>query len=489
MRVALPSGASFLRVAFLHVRLLRIFTRDVVPNPDKRARYKWPAHMPLAVFHHPVGSTCDTRIVRYACGKEVATSARMGLGGIDGTSDQEEDDTMKKLGTLLALVLAVSLVLSGCQQQPASQSGDEEFVFGVIMVGPHNDHGWSEAHYVAGQYVEEKVPGTRMIYLESLNVADRPETTLEQVVSDMVDQGAKLIFATSDAFEDDTALVAPKYPDVTFIAVSGDDVLTGEAPENLGNVMGQMEFMKAVAGAAAALKTDTGSIAYLGPLINHETLRLTASAYLGARYAYEHYRGLDPDDLEFTVNWIGYWFNLPGVTLDPTEVTNQFFDSGADVVLSGIDTTEAMVVAGQRAEAGEPVWAIPYDYEGSCEQAPEICLGVPYFHWGPSYVEIVKAVMDGSWEPSWDWNAPDWDDLNNPDTTHVGFLYGDGLTDDEKATLDEFIAGLGDGSIELWAGPLNYQDGTEFLAEGEVATPEEIWYLEQLLEGMIGASR
>ena len=103
--------------------------------------------------------------------------------------------------------------------------------------------------------------------------------------------------------------------------------------------------------------------------------------------------------------------------------------------------------------------------------------------------EIVKAVMDGSWEPSWDWNAPDWDDLNNPDTTHVGFLYGDGLTDDEKATLDEFIAGLGDGSIELWAGPLNYQDGTEFLAEGEVATPEEIWYLEQLLEGMIGASR
>ncbi|MGI6379764.1 MAG: hypothetical protein ACOX2R_03115 [Anaerolineae bacterium] len=76
----------------------------------------------------------------------------------------------------------------------------------------------------------------------------------------------------------------------------------------------------------------------------------------------------------------------------------------------------------------------------------------------------------------------DWDDLNNPDTTHVGFLYGDGLTDDEKATLDEFIAGLGDGSIELWAGPLNYQDGTEFLAEGEVATPEEIWYLEQLLE-------
>jgi len=25
------------------------------------------------------------------------------------------------------------------------------FIFGVILVGPYNDHGWSEAHYTAGQ--------------------------------------------------------------------------------------------------------------------------------------------------------------------------------------------------------------------------------------------------------------------------------------------------------------------------------------------------
>jgi simple sugar transport system substrate-binding protein len=396
---------------------------------------------------------------------------------------------MRRLGMLLALILVATLALTACQASPSEGDGDDELVFGLVLVGPKNDHGWSEAHYTAGQYVEGKVPGARMIYLESLNSADRPETTLEQVVSEMVDQGAELIFTTSDAFEEDTTRVAAEFPDVTFINVSGDDVRTGEAPENLGNLMGQMYPMKAVAGAAAALKTETGSIAYLGPLINHETLRLASAAYLGARYAYEHYRGLDPDDLTFTVNWIGYWFNIPGVTLDPTEVTNQFFDAGADVVISGIDTTEAMVVAGQRAEAGETVWAVPYDYEGACAQAPEICLGVPYFHWGPAYVEIVESVMDGTWEPSWDWNPPDWDDLNNPDTTAVGFLYGDGLAEDEKATLDEFIAGLGDGSIELWAGPLNYQDGSAFLADGEVAAPEQIWYLEQLLEGMVGTSR
>ena len=47
--------------------------------------------------------------------------------------------------------------------------------------------------------------------------------------------------------------------------------------------------------------------------------------------------------------------------------------------------------------------------------------------------------MDGTWEQSWDWNAPDWTDINNPDTSAVGFVYGNALTDDEKGQLDEFI--------------------------------------------------
>jgi simple sugar transport system substrate-binding protein len=51
-----------------------------------------------------------------------------------------------------------------------------------------------------------------------------------------------------------------------------------------------------------------------------------------------------------------------------------------------------------------------------------------------------------------------------------------------------FIAGLADGSIELFVGPINYQDGSTFLGDGEKATDEQIWYMEQLLEGMEGPS-
>ena len=142
---------------------------------------------------------------------------------------------------------------------------------------------------------------------------------------------------------------------------------------------------------------------------------LQVSLYLGAEYCWEA-SGKDIADLEIEVNWIGFWFNIPGVTLDPTEVTNAFFDGGADVVVSGIDTTEALVVAGQRSDAGETVWAIPYDFVGSCSEAPAVCLGVPYFNWGPSYLDVAESVASDSFEATFQWIPPDWADINNRDS-------------------------------------------------------------------------
>ena len=370
--------------------------------------------------------------------------------------------------------------------EPAAEAAP--ITFGVVLVGPKNDHGWSQAHAEGAQYVMDNLPGSKAIIFESLNPADKPEATLEGVVDDMVAEGATLILTTSDEFEEDTLNVAKKYPDITFVNVSGDDAKTGEASPNLSNLMGRMEDMKAVAGCAAALATDTGSIGYLGPLINFETRRLTASAYLGAKYCYENYRGMNPDDLKFTVTWIGFWFNIPGVTLDPTEVVTNFFDTGADVVLSGIDTTEAIDIAGQRGVQGNAVYAIPYDFIGACDIAPDVCLGVPYFSWGPSYMRLIEGVSNGTWEQTWEWMPANWEQLADPSQTNVGWVNGPALTAEMQASLDEFIAGMASGDINVWTGPINLQDGTAYVADGATATDDEVWYLPQLLEGMTGPS-
>ncbi|MEB3121060.1 MAG: BMP family ABC transporter substrate-binding protein, partial [Snowella sp.] len=72
-------------------------------------------------------------------------------------------------------------------------------------------------------------------------------------------------------------------------------------------------------------------------------------------------------------------------------------------------------------------------------------------------------------------------------TSTVGFLAGKALGENQKS-LDEFIKGLGDGSINLYKGPIDYQDGSAFLKKGEEATAQQIWYMPQLLKGMEGPS-
>lgn len=391
------------------------------------------------------------------------------------------------------LALLVALAAAACSDH--DDGGTEGFKFGMILVGSQNDHGWSQAHYEAGLYVVEqlRLPTDAMIVLDKVNPADRPNTSIESVVDDMVAQGAQLIFATSDDMKDGIEAAAAAHPEVPMIWSSGDSAWAeGKAYRgdltNLGNVMGRMEYGKMIAGCAAALTTQSGKIAYLGPLINDETRRLVNSAYLGARYCYENYRGETPGAFRFEVKWIGFWFNIPGVTLDPTQVTDELFAAGADVVISGLDTTEALLRAGEVTAAGEPVWATPYNFDGACAGAPEVCLGVPYFNWGPAYLDTAQSVINGQFEAEWVWLGPDWDDINDRDRSAVGWLSGNALSANAEAHLDDFIAGLGDGNIQLYVGPLKWQDGTPFLTDGEQATDFQIWYTEQLLEGITGAS-
>ena len=193
-------------------------------------------------------------------------------------------------------------------------------------------------------------------------------------------------------------------------------------------------------------------------------------------------------ELEFSVTWIGFWFNIPGVTLDPTQVSNEFFDSGVDVVISGIDTPDALIVAGQRATSGETVWAVPYDYEGACEQAPDVCLGVPYFNWGPAYLDLVKSVGSDTYKAEFTLVGPNWGDINHKSTSSIGYKMGDGLTDGQQSQIQSFVDALGNKGVDLFVGPLNFQDGSQYLAEGEKATDKQIWYTPQLLEGMKGDS-
>lgn len=391
---------------------------------------------------------------------------------------------MKTIGIFLqALVFSCFLC---CLSASPLLAG--EYPFGLLLVGPANDHGWSQAHFEAGQAMEKVLPGAKMLYIDKVNPADRPGITIPMLVDDLVSKGAKLIIANSDDMKDGVREAAAMHPEVQFIHISGDDALTGKAGANLSNLMGRMEYGKMMAGFVAAMTSQTGKIAYLGPLINSETRRLAAAAYLGARYAWTNVLKKPVADLKFKVTWIGFWFNIPGVTSDPTVVAGSLFDTGHDVVISGLDTTEALVVAGQKKKEGKTVWALPYEYQGACAIAPEVCLGVPYFNWIPGYTKLIDEAMAGKWQQQFLWLGPNWQAINDPATTNIGFMAGNALGNSQKEALEAFQKALA-GGLNLFTGPLSFQDGSAFLKDGAVATDDQVWNLPMLLEGMDGASK
>lgn len=401
----------------------------------------------------------------------------------------------------IALFFAAFGLIVGCGA-PATNSdsntasspaaGDQAFTVGMVLVGPRNDAGWNQSHFDAMQELQKTIPNLKFDYVDKVNPGDRPNVTSAQVADDLISKGAKMVIFNSDDFKDDALETAKKHSDIPVIHASGDYAWKeGENYKNqpnLINIMGRMEYGKMLAGCAAALGTETGKIGYVGPLINDETRRYTSAAYLGAKYCWENYRQKQANDLDFKVTWIGFWFNIPGKTLDPTKVADDYYNSGFDVVMSGIDTPEVSAQAKKAAAAGKPVKYVHYDFKDGCNLAPDICLGVPFYNWALPYQEAIEKVKSGQTPNRFVWLGPDWKNIANPQTAIVGFIEGKALGD-RKQLMDQFIQGLSDGSINPYKGPIKFQDGSTFVEAGKVATDQQIWYMPQLLQGMDGASK
>jgi simple sugar transport system substrate-binding protein len=410
----------------------------------------------------------------------------------------------------LAALSAAAVVLAACgaatptaapaADKPAEPAAAEaakpasEFTVGLILVGPANDKGWNQAHFEGiTEYAQKQIPGLKFEYVDKVNPADRPNVKASTLAQDLVTKGAKMVIFNSDDFKDEAAEFAKKNPDVAVVHASGDyswkEGKNFKDIKNLANAMPEMEYGHMINGCSAALQTTTGKIAILGPLINEETRRYVSSEYLGAKYCWEKYRGKNPADLKFKVEWIGFWFNIPGVTADPTKVADEFYAADYDVVVSNIDTPEAAMQARKAADAGKKVNFVHYGHKAGCDSQPDLCVGVAYYNWGPEYTNQIKLAMEGKFAQAFVRMPADWANIDTPEKTGFGWRIGKGANDDVKKFLPEFIKGLGDGSIKPLTGPIKFQDGTDFVPEGKTAALVDMWYLPQLLAGIEGKSQ
>jgi basic membrane protein A len=382
----------------------------------------------------------------------------------------------KKLWSFIAVLLVLSLLVAACApaaapaptqapaqpQQPAQPEPTQapatgglqipdieegKFNVGMVLIGPHDDGGWSQAHFEGLEYIEKNIPNTHVAYIE--NVPEGTES--EQVIRSLARKGFDLIFTTSFGYMDPTGTVAEEFPDQTFIHISGYK----SNEKNFGNLFGAMENMKYLAGmiAGARAKADGNpKLGYMATFPIPEELRLGNAIALGMKETCP--------ECTMDVRWINTWHD----PIIEKEAAASLFDAGAQVVFTGADTPAVADVATEKGK-----WGITYDWFGSCKAAG--CLTAPYWNWGPVYAKIAQGVIDKTYKPGWDYFDADTDGLGL-----FGFMNGQELTAGMKDLPPDVIQKVKDTlkqmqegkftRFDVFAGPIKDNKGNEVLADG-----------------------
>jgi basic membrane protein A len=322
-----------------------------------------------------------------------------------------------------------------------------KFNVAMVLIGPHNDNGWSQAHYEGLQYICEHMPDAHVAYIELV-----PEgADSEQVFRSLSRKGFNFIIGTSFGYMDPMAAVAEEFPDITYLHLTGYK----SNGKNFGNFFGAMEDFKYLAGMLAgsrAKKDGNPKIGYMATFPIPEELRLGNAIMTGVKQTCP--------ECTMDIRFINTWHD----PVKERDAAASLFDAGADVVFTGADTPAVADVAQEKGR-----WAVTYDHPNSC--TVERCLTAPYWIWGPEYVRIADQVKAKTYKAGYEYF-----DANAQAMGLVGFMDGQTVTkgvsdlpaaDVQKVrdTLAKMLAGQF-GRFDVFAGPITDNTGKEILAAG-----------------------
>ena len=354
-----------------------------------------------------------------------------------GSSSAAADDRCAGVGTSGS---------EGELQIPDVEEG--KFNVAMVLIGPHDDAGWSQAHYEGLRYVCENIEDSHVAYIE--NVLEGAPS--EQVFRSLSRKGFDFIIGTSFGYMDPMAAVAEEFPDITYLHLTGFK----SNGTNFGNFFGAMEDFKYLAGMVAGSRAKADGNPKLGYMATYpipEELRLGNALMLGAKQTCP--------ECTMDVRFINTWHD----PIKEKDAAASLFDAGAQVVFTGADTGAVADVAQEKGK-----WGVTYDHPASCKV--ERCLTAPYWIWGPEYARIAEQVKAGTYEAGYEYF-----DADSKAMGLLGFMEGEtlpsGVADLPEAdvqlvrdTLAKMLAGEWT-RFDTFAGPITDNTGKEILAEGE----------------------
>ncbi|MGE5484719.1 MAG: BMP family ABC transporter substrate-binding protein [Ignavibacteriales bacterium] len=309
--------------------------------------------------------------------------------------------SLKRAVAVALMALLVMGMVAGCGQKPPEQPKPAEqkpaeqpkpeppkkLKVGLVFdVGGRGDKSFNDMAYAglekAGKEFADKIETK---YLEPSAGGENREQLLRLLAEDKYD----LIFGVGFLFTDHIAKVAKDYPNVKFGLIDG--FVDGlKADSNVSCLLFQEQEGSFLVGAAAALKSKTNKVGYVGgmkiPLIEKFEMGYLA----GAKYA-------NPK-----VTWKSEYIGTTGDAFkDPVkgkELANAQMDWGADVIYhasgaSGIGVIEAVASKKKLAigvDADQTLTAKP-------EQQPYILTSM-LKRVDVSVYDTIKALVDNKFE-------------------------------------------------------------------------------------------
>ena len=373
--------------------------------------------------------------------------------------------TLLQHAALSALALATLSVLSACGKKdeaataaPASAasagaSAPDKLKIGFLYVSPIGDGGWTYQHELGRRAVQEKF-GDRV---QTSFVESVPESAdAERVMRDMVGQGNRLIFATSFGYQEFVQKAAADLPDVKFEHATGykraPNVTTYDTKTFEGAYL---------AGIVAGGMSKSNTVGVVASVPIPEVVRNINSFVLGAQ-------SVNPA-IQAKVVWVNEWFSPP----KEAEAATSLINGGVDVLYQNTNSPAVLKTAEERG-----VRAFGKDGDMSA-YAPKAHLGSAVVNWAPYYTQVVQNLLEGRWDSGAHW----WG-------VKEGAIDLEKIAADVPAELQERVAkaraGLKDGSLAVWTGPIRDNAGKEVLAPGQVADDAFLNSLNFYVQGVEG---
>ena len=343
---------------------------------------------------------------------------------------------MRKTARFAAVAMAAALTLSACGSDEGTDSGDaptSDIKVGMAYdVGGRGDQSFNDS---AAAGLDQAIDEFGMESQESEAEDGEAESAREERLRTFADAGYDPIIAVGFAYAASIGKVAEEYPDVHFAIIDDSSV---EA-DNVASLVFAEEQGSFLVGAAAALKTETDQIGFVGGVETPLIQKFEAGYIAGAE-------SINPD-IEVDVTYLTQVPDFSGFA-DPAKgktAAQGMYDNGADIVYHASGGSGGGVFEAA-SESGN--WAIGVDsdqYNTADPSVQESILTSMLKNVNVAVYEYLSQVNDG--------------DFPSGVTTYdlavdgVGYSTSGGFVDDIVDQLDELKQQIIDGEISVPTAP------------------------------------